>query len=306
MKEPDFTTARGVHYSADCLEVLEGIRPGTIDTVFADPPFNIGKDYKNGYDDQRDPLHYLRWCEEWISKCCEVLKEGGSFFLYATPELAVQFAPIMARQLEFRHWIAVSMKGTFPRGQKLYPAHYALLYYTRGAPKTFNKLRLPIETCRHCGGEIKDYGGHRNKMHPAGVSLTDVWTDTSPNRHKKYKVRPGVNELKLMIPERALLMSTNAGDVVLDPFGGGGSTYEAAEIHDRHWIGMELYDSEYIRRKFEIKFPDSFGQVPHERVIEGVLNEDYQLEVLRRFKGEGQPSRSRTDFSGTSGALNLN
>jgi hypothetical protein len=165
------------------------------------------------------------------------LKPGGAFFLYATPELAVQFAPIMGERLEFRHWIALTMKGTYPRGKKLYPAHYALLYYTRGTPRVFNKVRLPIETCRHCGKEIRDYGGHRNKMNPEGVNLTDFWTDTSPNRHKKYKVRSGVNELKLIIPERAILMSTEPDDVVFDPFGGGGSTYQAAEKYHRRWIG---------------------------------------------------------------------
>ena len=191
-----------------------------IDTVFADPPFNIGKDYKNGYNDKMTKSEYLIWCREWILECCRILKPGGAFFLYATPELAVQFAPIMGEQLDFRHWIALTMKGTYPRGKKLYPAHYALLYYTRGTPRVFNKLRLPIETCRHCGREIRDYGGHRNKMNPAGVNLTDFWTDTSPNRHKKFKVRPGVNELKLVIPERAILISTEPGDTVFDPFGG--------------------------------------------------------------------------------------
>src|SRR5207247_4409480 len=130
----------------------------------------------------------------------------------------------------------------------------ALLYYTLGEPKVFNRLRLRIPTCRHCGGEIKDYGGHRNKLNPEGLNLTDFWEDTSPNRHKKFKVRPGVNELKLVIPERAILMATQKGDIVLDPFGGGGSTFQAAELHHRNWIGVELFDCQHIRRRFEERF----------------------------------------------------
>lgn len=51
---------------------------------------------------------------------------------------------------------------------------------------------------------------------------------------KKFKVRPGVNELKLMVPERAILISRNENDLVFDPFGGGGSTYQAAEKHRRN------------------------------------------------------------------------
>ena len=166
----------------------------------------------------------------------------------------------MGERLSFRHWIALTMKGTWPRGKKLYPAHYALLYYTRGRPRVFNRVRLPIETCRHCGGEIRDYGGHRDKMHPAGVSLTDFWMDTSPNRHAKFKIRPGVNELKPVIPERAILISTDPGDVVFDPFGGGGSTFQAAEKLHRHWIGAELHDSAHIRKRMEENHPLSPGQ----------------------------------------------
>ncbi len=246
MHQPFLTTKKGVLFAEDCLVLLKDMRSESIDCVFADPPFNLGKDYKNGYHDKMSQFQYFSWCEKWISECCRVLRPGGAIFIYATPELAVRFGNVLNEFVTFRHWIALSMKGTYSRGKKLYPAHYALLYYTRGQPKTFNRLRVPIPTCRHCGKEIKDYGGHRNKLNPLGLNLTDFWEDTSPNRHKKFKVRPGVNELKLMIPERAILISTNEDDIVFDPFGGGGSTYQAAELSNRFWIGAELHDSQHI------------------------------------------------------------
>jgi site-specific DNA-methyltransferase (adenine-specific) len=260
IQKPFLTTRCGALFSADCLEILKRLSPETVDCVFADPPFNLGKNYKNGFDDRIKDAAYYDWCRQWITECCRTLKPGGAFFLYAMPELAVRFASILNDHLTFRHWIALTMKGTYPRGKKLYPAHYALLYYTRGEPKTFNKLRLPISACRHCGGEIRDYGGHRDKLNPAGLNLTDFWDDTSPNRHKRYKVRPGVNELKMMIPERAILMSTNENDLVLDPFGGGGSTYQAAERHGRRWLGIELYDCDSIKERLEANFPLSIRQ----------------------------------------------
>ncbi len=297
MKRPFLTTSHGVLFDADCLQVLGGMKSGVIDTVFADPPFNIGKDYRNGYNDAAAQAEYLRWCRRWILECCRILKPGGAFFLYATPELAVRFAPIMGEKLDFRHWIALTMKGTYPRGKKLYPAHYALLYYTRGTPRTFNRLRLPIETCRHCGREIRDYGGHRNKMNREGVNLTDFWTDTSPNRHTKFKVRPGVNELKPMIPERAILISTQPGDVVFDPFGGGGSTFQAAEKLHRHWVGAELHDAAHIRRRMTENaslFPAPARRFDYEELF---THEDRQDTVLRRIEREGVPSRTGASLS---------
>jgi len=256
------TTSRGVLYQDDCLNLLPHVKSESIDCIFADPPFNLGKDYKNGFNDKKDFQNYFDWSAEWIFECCRILKPGGAFFLYATPELNIKFGNLLNLSLQFRHWIAVSMKGTFRRGNKLYPAHYSLLYYTKGDPKTFNNIRVNIPTCRHCGGEIPDYGGHRDKLNPEGLNLTDIWTDTSPNRHKKFKVRPGVNELKLMIPERAILLSTAKNDIVLDPFGGGGSTYQAAEKNQRNWIGIEMYDCAHIKSRLESIFPESFGQRP--------------------------------------------
>lgn len=283
---PYLTTRRGFLFSADCLDLLANMRSESVDCVFADPPFNLGKDYKNGFGDKVSEARYYEWCRQWIFECSRILKPGGAFFLYALPELAVRFGGIMNERLSFRHWIALSMKGSYPRGRKLYPAHYALLYYARGGAKTFNKLRLPVPTCRHCGRELKDYGGHRNKLNPAGLNLSDFWDDTSPNRHRKFKVRPGVNELKLVIPERAILMSTNEGDVVFDPFGGGGSTYQAAEKHDRYWIGAEIFDCHRIAKRLEEFCPFSLGQEPEIIPASIFLDyEDHQNQVLRRRTG---------------------
>lgn len=280
---PFLTTRSGVLFSADCLEILSIMKSEMVDCVFADPPFNLGKDYKNGFDDRVKEAQYYDWCSRWINECSRVLKPGGAFFVYALPELAIHFASFMSKQLTFRHWIALSMKGTYSRGKKLYPAHYALLYFTRGEPKTFNKLRVPIPTCRHCGGEIKDYGGHRDKLNPEGLNLTDFWEDTSPNRHKRYKVRPGVNELKLMIPERAILMSTNEGDLVLDPFGGGGSTFQVAEKHFRRWVGIEMYDCASIRDRMCENLPLPFRKgtaFDYEELFK--QDEDNPDQILRR------------------------
>jgi site-specific DNA-methyltransferase (adenine-specific) len=263
----------------------------TVDCVFADPPFNIGKDYRNGFNDRVAEASYFEWSRAWILECTRILKPGGAFFLYAMPELAVRFAAFLGEGLTFRHWIALTMKGSYPRGHKLYPAHYALLYYTRGKPTTFNRVRLPIPTCRHCGKEVKDYGGHRNKLNPEGLNLSDFWEDTSPNRHKKFKVRPGVNELKLLIPERAILVSTQPRDLVFDPFGGGGSTFQAAERHFRHWVGTELYDCHHIETRLSESVPLVMHREP-EFEYHNLFDENHINPILRRGQGESLPARA--------------
>jgi site-specific DNA-methyltransferase (adenine-specific) len=115
------------------------------------------------------------------------------------------------------------------------------LYLTKGRPAVFRRIRTPFETCRHCGGEIRDYGGHRHAMNPEGVTLKDVWTDIPPVRHWKFKSRERrANALSTKLLDRVVEMSTLPGDLVLDPFGGSGTTYAVCEARARRWIGIEL------------------------------------------------------------------
>jgi site-specific DNA-methyltransferase (adenine-specific) len=257
---PAFRTARGVLYQADCLALFAALKDESIDCIFADPPFNLGKIYgKVGtVNDDLTRQQYLDWCYSWIDESVRVVTPGGAIFIYILPQWGFHFAArLEARGMLFRHWIALSMKGSFPRGNKLYPAHYALLYFTKGTPRTFTKARVPVPVCRHCGKDVKDYGGHRKYLNPAGLSLTDFWDDTSPARHSKFKARWHVNELKPMIPGRCIEIATKKNDLVLDPFGGGGSTFEAAERAERYWLGTEITDASIIEQRFARNLPES-------------------------------------------------
>jgi site-specific DNA-methyltransferase (adenine-specific) len=172
-----------------------------------------------------------------------VLKPGGSLFLYHLPRWAIPLGAFLMAQtgIELRHQIAVEIKSSLPIAGRLYPAHYSLLYLTKGRPRVFRRIRTPFDTCRHCGGEIRDYGGHRARMNPAGVTLKDVWTDIPPVRHWKFKSRERrANALSTKLLDRVVEMSTEPGDLVLDPFGGSGTTFAVCEARARRWIGIEL------------------------------------------------------------------
>lgn len=152
--------------------------------------------------------------------------------------------------LEFRHWVAVEINARLPIKGRLYPSHYSLLYYTKGKPKIFRRIRTPIQTCRHCGKEIKDYGGHRHAMNPKGVTPKDVWIDIPPVRHWKFKSKNRrANALSTKLLSRVIEMSTLKGDLVLDPFGGSGTTYAVCEEKGRSWLGIESdFTPEIIER----------------------------------------------------------
>lgn len=245
-----FSTEFGALYNGDCIQVMHSIKDNSVDLVFADPPFNLAKTYDEGIDDNLSTSKYLSWCYEWLSECIRILKPGGSLFVYNIPKWSTYYAEYLNKRITLRSWISLDMKFSLPLSGRLNPAHYALLYYVKGKkPNVFNNPRIPIQTCRHCGGEIKDYGGYKNKMNPSGVNVSDVWLDIYPVRHKNTKNR-SYNELPVKMLDRIISMSTNPGDVVFDPFGGSGTTYAVAEILGRKWIGSELGNCTVITDRF--------------------------------------------------------
>lgn len=250
---PHYSTDLGSLFASDCMAILPLLRDNIVDTIFADPPFNIGKQYGQNTDDSLAPLDYISWCKEWLCECIRILKPGGSLFLYNLPKWNVLLGAFLEEQgLDFRHWIAIEISACLPIVGRLHPSHYSLLYYTKGRPNTFNRIRTPIVTCRHCGKEVKDYGGHRNAMNPKGVTLKDVWTDIPPVRHAKFKSKNrAANALSTKLLDRVILMSTKAGDLVVDPFGGSGTTYAVCEKKHRHWVGMEIDYADDIAMRLE-------------------------------------------------------
>ena len=245
---PIARTAHGELYEGDCVKILPKLRSLSFDLAFADPPFNLNKSYSSMMDDDRTEADYLAWCQEWLLEMIRLLKPGGSLFLYNLPKWNIPLGAFLMQHLTFRHWVTVDIKFSLPIPGRLYPSNYSLLYFVKGKkPSIFHPDRLPIDCCRHCGGELRDYGGYKDKMNPKGVNLTDVWTDIPPVRHSKYKRRVA-NELSLKLMDRIVSMASNPGSLVLDPFGGSGTTFVASELTNRQWVGIELDAAPVISR----------------------------------------------------------
>jgi site-specific DNA-methyltransferase (adenine-specific) len=146
---------------------------------------------------------------------------------------------VLNKHAHFRHWIAWDAMSA-PLGKTLLPAHYGVLFYSKRAKGTkFYEIRAPHKKCRECNAYLKDYGGKKDQMHPFGFLVSDVWTDIHRIRHSKRR-DPHPCQLPIPLLERLILMTTDEGDVVLDPFLGTGTTAIAAKRLNRHYIGIEL------------------------------------------------------------------
>ncbi len=142
---PDYVTSMGALFARDCLKVLPELRDEAIDTVFADPPFNLGKKYRENTNDSLPDDHYIEWCKKWVKECVRVLRPGGSLFVYNLPKWNIPTGAYLNELgMEFRHWISIEISACLPIPGRLHPSHYSLLYYSKGKPKTFRRIRTPI------------------------------------------------------------------------------------------------------------------------------------------------------------------
>ena len=141
---------------------------------------------------------------------------------------------------------------------------------------------------------MRDYGGYKDKMNPRGVNLSDVWTDIPPVRHKRHKRREA-NALSLKLMDRILTIASDPGSLVIDPFGGSGTTYAAAELLGRRWIGSELECSDIVAR---------FDRLEDDREYLAELHSNknvlFTAADLKRRKSHGKPlsKEYRVDANG--------
>lgn len=259
-----YSSAEGILFQGDCLALMSQMSPDSIDLVFADPPFNLGKQYNSeAFNDTLETEAYRSWCQTWLLEMVRILRPGGSLFLYHWPKWLIEMGHWLNSLpvLEYRSWIAMKMKSGFPIKNRIHPAHYGILYYTkRGDKANFNVVRTRAPVCRHCGKEIRDYGGYRGKFKKfedeegiPWIQIADFWEDTRPARQDKSR-QLQIVELPLLVPERIILMASKPGDIVLDVFGGGGSTYHAAQMHARYWIGCDIGDVTPILQRLQTAF----------------------------------------------------
>lgn len=222
----------------DSLEVLAAIPSGSVDLLFADPPYflsNGGTSVQNGarvivdkgdWDVGEDAHLILRWHERWLRACQRVLRPSGTIWVSSTRHslFAVGFAMQrcgfhLLNQVE---WVKPNAAPDLGR-RMLASCHETLLW---AAPARYAPLRH-----RFAYDALRADNG--------GKQLRDVWTiPTTPKSEKAEGRHPTMKPLELL--RRVITASSKPGDLVVDPFLGSGTTAVASAELGRRFIGIEL------------------------------------------------------------------
>ncbi|MEM9409581.1 MAG: DNA methyltransferase [Planctomycetota bacterium] len=260
-------------YQGDCVELLQQLKPNSVDLVFADPPFNIGYQY-DVYDDSKKATEYLDWCKTWIKGIKRCLKNDGTFWLAIGDEFAAELK-IAAQSAGFRCRSWVIWYYTFGVNcSKGFSRSHTHLFHFVADPKhfTFNavnpKIRVP-------SARQLVYGDQR--ANPNGRLPDNTWIlrpqdapDSFQPQHDTwffprvagtFKEREGFHGCQM--PEqllgRIIRASSHPGDTVLDPFAGSGTTIAVAKKLGRQWLGFELskdYATQIKKRMSSTKVDD--------------------------------------------------
>lgn len=284
-------------HCGDCLEVMRRMEAGSVDLIYADPPYCTQKDWGE-FDDRWESFDvYLAYMEERLRECHRMLAKTGSLYLHVDPNashyLKVICDDIFGRK-NFRNEIVWKTGISHNDAKKFGAVHDTIFYYLRGIKRTWNPQYLPLKESaesRYCHtdsdgrrwrdspltgdsltGECYEYeyrgilrvwscpyetmkkldeegklyisknGQIRIKVYRdqcPGAPVQSVWDDfgtmnSMSNERLGYPTQKPIALLK-----RIIQASSNAGDVVLDPFCGSGTTLAAAQMLGREWIGID-------------------------------------------------------------------
>jgi site-specific DNA-methyltransferase (adenine-specific) len=240
-------------YQGDCIDGLAQLEAGSVDLAFADPPFNIGYDY-DVYDDRSDAEQYLNWTRKWGQAVHRALKPTGTFWLAIGDEYAAELKLIFQKELGFtcRSWVIWYYTFGVNCTKKFSRSHAHLFHFVKDKKHfTFNNKAIRVPSARQVvyadaraveDGRLPDDTWILRPQDVRHGFQTDEDTWYFSRVCGTFKERAGWHGCQM--PEqllgRIIRVSSNPGDLVLDPFGGSGTTLVVAKKLGRQWIGFEL------------------------------------------------------------------
>lgn len=262
-----FSSERHKIIYGDVLRGLKEIKDESVDLIFADPPYNIGKNF-DGLIEKWSEDDFLEWCYEWINDCCRVLKPEGTFYLMNSTE-NMPFLDIYCRKLfSIKSRIVWSYDSSGVQAKTFFGSMYEPILMLTKHPKkyTFNHEDILVEAKTGAKRQLIDY--RKNPPQPYNTKKVpgNVWEYPRVRfKMDEYENHPTQKPESLL--ERIIKASSNEGDLVLDPFSGSFSTGAVAKRLGRKFIGIEINEG-YVKmgiRKLEIPSHYSLADLAKEK-----------------------------------------
>lgn len=256
--------------TADCIRQLRKLPAGLVNVIISSPPYNVGKEYEKNWSVDE----YIDFMKIALTECVRVLSDGGSlcwqvgstFHRNGALVLIDKLVDNIMDDLAKDHDLRLQNRIIWHFGHGLHASnrfsgrYETILWYTKGRNYTFNldAVRVPQKypgKKAYKGPKAGDYSGNPLGKNPSDLwlsSVSDVWDIPNvKNNHVEKLGHPCQFPIDLVA--RLILALSNPNDIVLDPFGGVGTTAAAAVHLGRRAISIDLHATYSLLARARIK-----------------------------------------------------
>ena len=218
--------------NGDAISEMKKISENSIDLIVADPPYNLGKDYGNDSDSKAFD-DYISFTKDWTTEAKRILKPTGTLYVFMGFKFIAHLYQILenTQKLNFNNWICWHYTQGIGKKKGFSPRHEDILMFTKGKEFTFNldAIKIPQKFYRSI-----------NNMR--GANPGDVWEFSHVHYCNENRQNHPTQKPEGLI-ERLILASSHAGELVLDPFSGSGTTLRVCQQLNRTGIGIEINET---------------------------------------------------------------
>jgi site-specific DNA-methyltransferase (adenine-specific) len=232
----------------DALQVLDEVATdSSVDLIFADPPYNIGKNFNGRRDKWASEEAYLEWSYRWIDVCLRKLKANGSLYLMCSTQCQPHFDLYLRRHLTVLSRVVWFYDSSGVQAKRYFGSLYEPIFFCVRDPEnyTFNASEIKVQARTGAERKLIDYRKPVPTVYNSTKVPGNVWEIPRVRyRMPEYEEHPTQKPVALL--ERIVKASSNPGDLVLDPFAGTFTTGFVAEKLGRRFIGIEI-EEQYVK-----------------------------------------------------------
>lgn len=231
----------------DSLSVLKKIKDNSINLIFADAPYNIGKNFGNNSDKWSDVHSYIDWCQTWIKECMRILQDNGTLYFMTATQYMPYLDIFVSENYNVLSRIVWTYDSSSVQAKKIYGSLYEPILMAnknRKAMYVFNYQDIFVEAKTGAKRKLIDY--RKNPPQPYNTHKVpgNVWSFNRVRfRMDEYENHPTQKPEALL--ERVIKASSNVGDVVLDPFAGSFTAPAVASRLGRIGVGIDINEEYY-------------------------------------------------------------
>ena len=274
-------------YWGDSINILQNQIPDeSIDLIFVDPPYNIGKNFNGLKDKWKNEDDYLSWCYQWIDLCIQKLKPSGSMYIMTSTQFMPYFDIFIRKKMVILSRIVWSYDSSGVQAKNYYGSMYEpILFCVKDKNNyTFNAKDIMVEAKTGSKRKLIDYRKNPPQVYSSEKVPGNVW-DFARVRYRmdEYENHPTQKPIALL--DRIIKASSNESDTVLDPFSGTFTTGFVAKQLNRKSISIEIQE-EYLKiglRRLQIRDEykgETLTKEPRTFETEKITEQNYMLNLF--------------------------